>query len=368
MQQFRFNPLTHRFDLVDTSSSPTGDVQFLTGNSGGPVAPDGGGNIDIVGDSTIDVTGNPGTNTLTISVTNPAEDLTITGNTGGALAPTAGNWNIVGSGSITTSGAVSTLTAELTGLTNHNILAGAGTSTITKIPPSNNAGIPLISQGATLDPIFGTAAVVGGGTGVMSNTPYAVLCGGTSPDGAIQSIASVGTAGQVLKSNGAGALPTFQNGSSGSIIQYQRTIRTTLATCSTQLPFDDTIPQSGEGDEVMTVTITPTSASSILIIRANASGNLSNTTNNLPGMALFQDNTADALAAVSMGSPTSSSSLNASSNGTLFYSMTAGTTSATTFKIRCGCNSGSIFINGSNASRQYGGVWTAYIEVTEIQA
>lgn len=212
------------------------------------------------------------------------------------------------------------------------------------------------------------AQVAKGGTGAASHTAYAVLCGGTTSTGPIQSIASLGNAGQVLKSNGAGALPTFQNQTSGDIIQYQRTMVTTLVTCSTQLPFDDTIPQSNEGDEVMTVTITPTSATNTLIIRANASGNLSNTTNNLPGMALFQDSGANALAAVSMGSPTSSSSVNASSNGTLFYSKTAGTTSATTFKIRCGCNGGSIYINGSNASRQYGGVWTAYIEVTEIQA
>ncbi len=49
------------------------------------------------------------------------------------------------------------------------------------------------------------------GTGVQSNTAFAVLCGGTTATNPIQSIASVGTANQVLTSNGAGALPTFQN-------------------------------------------------------------------------------------------------------------------------------------------------------------
>lgn len=39
---------------------------------------------------------------------------TITGNTGGALSPTAGNWNIVGTGSISTSGSGSTLTISST--------------------------------------------------------------------------------------------------------------------------------------------------------------------------------------------------------------------------------------------------------------
>ena len=50
-----------------------------------------------------------------------------------------------------------------------------------------------------------------GGTGATSATAYAVQCGGTTSTGAHQSIASVGTSGQVLTSNGAGALPTFQS-------------------------------------------------------------------------------------------------------------------------------------------------------------
>lgn len=53
-------------------------------------------------------------------------------------------------------------------------------------------------------------AVADGGTGRSSHTAYAVVCGGTTTTAAQQSIASVGTAGHVLTSNGAGALPTFQ--------------------------------------------------------------------------------------------------------------------------------------------------------------
>jgi len=49
-----------------------------------------------------------------------------------------------------------------------------------------------------------------GGTGVGAFTPYAVLCGGATGTGVLQAIASLGTAGQVLTSNGAGALPTMQ--------------------------------------------------------------------------------------------------------------------------------------------------------------
>jgi hypothetical protein len=56
----------------------------------------------------------------------------------------------------------------------------------------------------------GVTGVASGGTGRTTNTAYAVICGGTTTGGAEQSIASVGTAGQILTSNGAGALPTFQ--------------------------------------------------------------------------------------------------------------------------------------------------------------
>lgn len=59
----------------------------------------------------------------------------------------------------------------------------------------------------------GTDVVVAdGGTGVSSITAYGVLCGGTTTTGAIQPLASLGTAGSRLTSAGAGALPSFKGG------------------------------------------------------------------------------------------------------------------------------------------------------------
>jgi hypothetical protein len=55
-----------------------------------------------------------------------------------------------------------------------------------------------------------------GGTGNATATAYAVQCGGTTTTAAHQSIASVGTSGQVLTSNGAGSLPSFQAVSGGA--------------------------------------------------------------------------------------------------------------------------------------------------------
>jgi len=159
-----------------------------------------------------------GANTLSLQVASgTAVVKTLTGNSGGAISPTAGNINTVGTGSLTTVGSGSTLTTQLTGLTNHNVLLGAGTATITNVAPSATSGVPLISQGAAADPAFGTAVVAGGGTGATSFTAYAPICGGTTTTGALQS-ASTGqsTSGFVLTSTGASSLPTFQAASSGS--------------------------------------------------------------------------------------------------------------------------------------------------------
>jgi hypothetical protein len=52
-------------------------------------------------------------NSITIAVNGSVVGQTITGDTGGALSPTAGNWNILGSHGINTSGSVSTLTVAI---------------------------------------------------------------------------------------------------------------------------------------------------------------------------------------------------------------------------------------------------------------
>jgi len=110
-----------------------------------------------------------------------------------------------------------------TSLTQYNVLIGNNVSAIATAAPSATAGVPLVSQGAAANPAFGTAVVAGGGSGRTTHTAYAVICGGTTTTAAQQSIASVGTSGQVLTSNGAGALPTFQTVSSGGLTWNEET-------------------------------------------------------------------------------------------------------------------------------------------------
>ena len=100
--------------------------------------------------------------------------------------------------------------------TNRNVLIGASSNGITNVAPSATSGVPLISQGAASDPAFGTAVVAGGGTGVTSFTAYSVVAGGTTTTGALQNVSGVGSSGQVLTSNGAAALPTWQTAQTGT--------------------------------------------------------------------------------------------------------------------------------------------------------
>ncbi len=70
----------------------------------------------------------------------------------------------------------------------------------------------------------GTAVTIGyGGTGANSFVEYSVVCGGTSSTSPLQSVADVGTIGQVLTSNGAGALPSWSDAGSGTVVSVSGT-------------------------------------------------------------------------------------------------------------------------------------------------
>ena len=134
----------------------------------------------------------------------------------------------------------------------------------------------------------------------------------------------------------------------------------TVVTCNTVIPIDDTIPQNTEGNEVITVTVTPTSATNRLRIEFSANGSAS--VDNQTTVALFQDTTAGALAASGAYMTTAGHMLS------LSHEMAAGTTAATTFKIRVGPGSSTTYINaGSGGTRRYGGVSAARLRVTEIK-
>ena len=81
-------------------------------------------------------------------------------------------------------------------------------------------------------------------------------------------------------------------GGGGKVKQMVYANFQTATTGSGNMPYDNTIPQITEGREVMTLAITPTSASSLLKIEVILQGSISNHAQYQ--IALFQDSTADA--------------------------------------------------------------------------
>jgi len=173
-----------------------------------------------------------------------------------------------------------------------------------------------------------------------------------------------GTAGQVLTQNSGETAPEWADASGGGIIvQVVNTSVVTSSTGTGHIPVDDTIPQNTEGDEYMTLAITPTSATNILHIQVLAHLATSSASANISG-ALFQDDTAGALDAdVQYNGQVA----NANQKIVIDHWMVAGTTSETTFKFRAGDHaSGTITFNGNSGSRVFGGVMSSSITITEI--
>jgi len=78
------------------------------------------------------------------------------------------------------------------------------------IDSSLTASKPVFTNGSKNLVSTGTLGADQGGTGLTTTTAYSVVFSGTTSTGAFQAAAGPGTAGHLLTSNGAGALPTFQ--------------------------------------------------------------------------------------------------------------------------------------------------------------
>lgn len=245
----------------------------------------------------------------------------------------------------------------------------------------------------------------GGSSQTSFTTPYAVLCAGTTPTGPLQTTASAGTAGQSLISAGAGALPAYgtlsitgggtgatslsagvisSNGSAlsslgvGSTNQTLQNVAGTVSwaftnvlqmvststssaidTAGTSIPDDNTIPQITEGTSILSLAITPKSASSTLLILFATGGTPTNT--NAAIAALFVDATANALAAQYLSQSASGEPF----SGTLEYVVSSGSTTSRTYQIRIG--GGDFKVNATTAgTRVLGGVASTMLIILEI--
>jgi len=153
----------------------------------------------------------------------------------------------------------------------------------------------------------------------------------------------------------------------GRVLAQVVTFQTgTVATGIVPLPHDNTIPQNTEGDQYMSLAITPTNVANTLEIEVDLFGQESTNTSDGFAVALFQDSIANALTAG--GAQLEGVAGAGSHTGVhLKHFMTAGTTSVTTFKVRAGLNGAGTFVfNGTGGSTQvFGGVMASRITIKE---
>lgn len=148
----------------------------------------------------------------------------------------------------------------------------------------------------------------------------------------------------------------------GSVVQVLEYYNSTNITVTTQVPYDDTIPQSNEGGQVMTFTVSPKSATNKLMIDVLVNYESSYGRN---ACALFQNSSANALAAVvkrSYGDDYPDTIH-------IRYNMSAGVAAPIIFNVTCGpCgDAGNFCFNGDTGGRVFGGKAQSSITVTEIK-
>ncbi len=170
-----------------------------------------------------------------------------------------------------------------------------------------------------------------------------------------------GTAGQYLAMNTGATAPEWVT-PVNNFVQIVHTSTSAKWTCTTVMSQEDTsVPAQTEGDEIMTVSITPKYATSHLLILANVIINFYVTTN-YSSIALFRDSTSAALACVG-----------AYVYGThaLHWVADATSTDPTTFKIRVGPGAaGTIYVNTqfNSATKAFAGAAASTLTVIEIAA
>lgn len=197
--------------------------------------------------------------------------------TSGTLAVARGGTGVTtfgGTNTLLYTSAVDTLSSIATANNGVLITSAGGVPSISSTLPTavqdNITRVGTITSGVW----SGTdIAVADGGTGASSFTAYAVICGGTTSTAALQPIASVGTSGHVLTSNGAGALPSFQAPAAGTTSVY---VHFTTIFSGTTTGFTSTVGGSATnsiGTYGLEMTLAASSGSNALFGRADTAGN-----------------------------------------------------------------------------------------------
>lgn len=173
---------------IALGSGGTGTLVTLTGDSGGAISPVAG-NIDIVGDSVdgMSVVGTAGTLTVNAAAASTTQRGTLeTATTAEAIAGTSA---IVAVTPVALQAKIGTQTA-------HGVAMGnTGATSALSWSSAGTSGQAFISGGAAADGAYGTLSVAGGGTGLTTLTLHALYVGNAA---SAPTALAVGATGQTL--------------------------------------------------------------------------------------------------------------------------------------------------------------------------
>lgn len=228
----------------------------------------------------------------------------------------------------------------------------------------DNLGVLMPAHGATgvANPTIHTLPVAQGTAAFNFLGPLTngqLLIGSTGVDPVVASI----TAGSGMSvTAGAGSI-TIATSAINNFVKFSSASESNLITTSGAISAADVIPTNTDGSQVLSVTHTPSNASNILEIEVTLQLAGQTTVSAQTTAALFQDSTVNAIAAGGCDDGDTGSRITPL---TFKKIMVAGTTSATTFKVRLGASDGSAcYLNGQTATRAYGGVSMSTITVKE---
>lgn len=287
----------------------------------------------------------PATNKVGINDTTPSEALDVTGN-------------------LAVSGSITGASATLTDLT-------VDTNLIKTISASNFVGINTTSPTVALDV-----------TGNIKSSSQIQIPDGTVSVPGIAPSSETGSGlykiatnklGIAINGSRVGEVGVGYGGFTGNIIQVAyNEITTSGVAGSLAIPVDNTIPQQTEGNEIITCSITPKYANSILYVESNCFVGENSNVSDAIMVALFRDSTANAISTSFFNAqPPSSSPFSGGDSFNPIYLLSkvvAGSTASTTFKLRAGGNGPSpIRWNGCSNSQFFNGSLITYIRIIEVQ-
>lgn len=223
-----------------------------------------------------------------------------------------------------------------------------------------------IDMTGALTTLLNTLPVTKGGTGAATRTlgfnalaPAGPTAGAALVfDGTNWVLLPIGAALQQLRVNAVATALEWAAGSN-SVIQMVSASSATYSSITGVTPYDDTVPQIGEGTQLVSLSITPSSNTTRLLIQAEITGVAS-----VPDayIAAIHNGAASAIAADWVVVQTASVGVVIP----LSVVVVPGATTPLTITLRIGSASGSAFeLNGQGGVRKLGGVSKAWLRATE---